>query len=256
MVSQLSSRLFSGNKNSSSGSSSSTKSENTKSQGRSDSTLSGYSADKEGLSVTPPVHIDLNLKHKRKFVDNHDPAKRRKLQELNYAASRVKEDLAKAGLPFPSVRASRPRAIPLAKLNMSSVNLVTSKSVSSSPFLSKSSTGLARHDIATDFGNVYAHLFTMSRPFYGGTPAHNERCRSAQSDTESTSSTSSFSDTESDDSQASSTVMVIAARVEDSLEKTDTTKSKRVPSPTHFISCLPSNSITMEEALGVCDYPR
>ena len=70
-------------------------------------------------------------------VSNRDACfKRRKIDELRFAASRVKDDLEKGGLPFPSVHANKPRALEGFDINMNSVSLLSAKKVSSSPFLS------------------------------------------------------------------------------------------------------------------------
>jgi hypothetical protein len=71
-------------------------------------------------------------------LSNRDACfKRRKIDELRFAASRVKEDLEKGGLPFPSIHSKKPRALEGFDINMSNIRLLGAKSVSDSPFLIK-----------------------------------------------------------------------------------------------------------------------
>ncbi|CAB9522981.1 expressed unknown protein [Seminavis robusta] len=71
-------------------------------------------------------------------LSNRDACfKRRKIDELRFAASKVKGDLEKGGLPFPSIHAKKPRALEGYDIDMSNVQLLNSKSVEASPFLTK-----------------------------------------------------------------------------------------------------------------------
>lgn len=63
--------------------------------------------------------------------------KRRKIDELRFAASRVKKDLEKGGLPFPSIHAKKPRALEGYDIDMSHIQLLGAKAVADSPFLTK-----------------------------------------------------------------------------------------------------------------------
>ena len=262
------------------------------------SSLSGYTADQEGRAAThgaPPPLIDVNLQHKRRAAsDEQVSAKRQKMQEMNYNASNVRQDLEKAGMRMPTVRVSRPRAITFARLNMSGIQLLTSKAVASSPFLTKADTGKHR-DVMTDFGNVYQECIDTYRPYYTtgrdvgtetATLTRNGRGNGSGMDSDSgqcdTDSTSSVSDTESDDSQ-SATMPDITARLDDSLSKRSERQNHGnsnhgitfhrnksqgdskangtvVPTPTipsnQNKNNAPTKSITLEQALDACTHPR
>mmetsp|Transcript_18 Transcript_18/g.24 ORF Transcript_18/g.24 Transcript_18/m.24 type:complete len:235 (-) Transcript_18:137-841(-) len=102
---------------------------------------SGYSADRESPCDSPRQTasgggflLDLvRSSNKRGGHDEDTRIKRQKLSERHFIASNVKHDLAKAGRPYPSLVTSRSRIIP--NLNMSGVQVISSKSVSDSPFL-------------------------------------------------------------------------------------------------------------------------
>lgn len=232
MVSQLSSRLLSGYSTQSSSSSGGGSNKGISNQ-------SGYSADKEQHNTLPPVHIDLNIK--RKSTDGEVKTKRRKLNEMAFAAAMVKTDLARAGFSPQPLRLTSMLA-----MDSSKVQIISASSVASSPFLTPSWT--ARNDIVTDFGAAYAAAVKVSKFAYTTSPWNNGHVSPRD---ESELSTSSVSDTDSDDSQGSSPIIVINARLDDSVEE-----KPKAPYSTHFITCTPSASMSMEEAVGVCDSSR
>ena len=169
-----------------------------------ESISSGYSADKESDSLgLPPVLIDL---HKRKLSCGAERSKRRKLSERDYDASKVTEDLEKAGLPVPPVMRLRPRVCP--SIDISKVTLLSSKSVEASPFLHNISVD---YDMMTDFGNAYQELVSQTAPMYAGCRARSQS--SDNEDTTSTCSTSSMSDASI--TSSSSSLLVIHARLDD-----------------------------------------
>lgn len=110
--------------------------------GSSSASSSGSSSDRESQnpSLEPRSLSDRSSSINRtssERVSNRDACfKRRKIDELRFAASRVKDDLEKGGLPFPSIHANKPRALEGFDIDMSSVSLLSAKNVSSSPFLS------------------------------------------------------------------------------------------------------------------------
>eukprot|EP00542_Grammatophora_oceanica_P009241 CAMPEP_0194046196 /NCGR_PEP_ID=MMETSP0009_2-20130614/20039_1 /TAXON_ID=210454 /ORGANISM="Grammatophora oceanica, Strain CCMP 410" /LENGTH=414 /DNA_ID=CAMNT_0038691397 /DNA_START=27 /DNA_END=1271 /DNA_ORIENTATION=+ len=273
MVSQLSSRLLAGYSPEGSvrSGSSSPSSDGGGGGGNrksvSESGQSGYSADKESdaapmkpfiFNTKPPVQIDFHRKSKRAPTDFESREKRRKMDEENYVAFSVREDLKKGGLSYPTVRADRPRAIPLAKnLDMSRVTLLSSKSVSDSPFLTPARTPQANGtpDIVTAYGTLFNEVFKSATASYYATTSQSTKSSAGGSDAE---STSSVSDSGSDDSTESKMV-VISARLDDTLQPTKAKpkkKQQQAPALTSLIACPPSMSMTMEEAIGVCDAAR
>jgi hypothetical protein len=92
------------------------------------------SEQKENKSLTG---IDL-VYHKGKTGPSDHNERRRKREEMNYAASNVRVDLAKGGITFPSVfnqSTKRPRVFPPgAAIDMSGVSILSAKDVNT-PFL-------------------------------------------------------------------------------------------------------------------------
>ena len=212
--------------------------------------VGGYSADREGTG-SPPSHIDFRVRHKRNFTsESAGRAKRNKISaEQHYAAKVAKDDIARAGLAVPVLRAKSrgPRAISLGKVDITKVNLVFSQEVAASPFLIPTtlerSSKEIKHGFATDFGTVYIQMLDSCRNAYCG--IHDE-----VSD-----STSSVSDTDSDDAFTSSKSLALNPRIDDSL----TTRE-----PVAQLSSInaqadsrpPALSMTMEEALAVSKCSR
>lgn len=92
--------------------------------------------------LTEPETFDINLFSASTTSIENDPLaarencfKRRKIDELTYAASRVKEDIEKGGLAFPLNHTDKPRALEGTDIDMSSIRLLGAKSVADSPFL-------------------------------------------------------------------------------------------------------------------------
>lgn len=89
--------------------------------------------------------------------------KRRKIDELQFAASRVKLDLEKGGLPFPTLhREGNKRLELLDPTKSNGIKLLYAKSVSSSPFLT------SVFDAESSFSNVYEleQVFTCTYDSY------------------------------------------------------------------------------------------
>jgi hypothetical protein len=96
--------------------------------------FSGYAADRDTPPLSPQgVLFDLRSEKRTRVTDESTQKKRRRVSEQNFNASNVKNDLAKAGRAYPSLVTSRSRIIP--HLDMSGVKIVSSASVSASPFL-------------------------------------------------------------------------------------------------------------------------
>lgn len=260
MVSQISSRLLGGYASSGSGTSHASESSSNKGGAISSG---GYSADKEGqqeASSKPPFNIDLRISHhhkpKRSCSEADESTKRRRMNEMHFAASTVREDLARGGLVYPEIRATRPRAIPLAKLDMTRVHLLSSKDVTS-PFLNPVTVcrnpSLA-HDLLTDFGSIYDYVLKSCAPAYFAPVITSRRGNSPFVAAEDSESTSSVSDTASDDSQGSA-VLVIHSRFDDAIEVKDQDQAKKSDgTASQIITFAPT--MAMDEALGVCEFSR
>lgn len=238
MVSQLSARLLADRSDSGSSNDSD----------RERASSGGYSADREGTS-SPPGHISLQgMKHKRHIVsDGNERNKRQKLNEEQYAASVAKETVKKAGRKVRPIDTNRSR-ICLGKVDMSRVQLVRSKDIESSPFLIPSSQPLTeiKYDYSTE--SVYNALLDSCRVAY-------ELLDAVDMDSTDSASTSSFSDTESDDSQGSNKErVVLTPRVDDSAPVVTQHFISTVMEPE--VSTPPAVSMTMEEALTVCNISR
>lgn len=185
---------------------------------------SSSSSNSEGDSRSPSAG--------RIFNDNAETPngcyKRRKIDELRFAASRVKDDLEKGGLPFPSVHSKKPRALAGYGINMSNIRLLGAMSVSDSPFLIK----VAGRQSFQDMCDVN-QLFNETQQVYSKKSVQREE--SSDWDKSSTGSLTSDSD--------SSCVVDIPPLLEDSL-KVNVTQTK--PSPSVLASI---KTISMESAL-------
>jgi hypothetical protein len=237
MVSQISSRLLGGRNTPSSAGNS---------DGGNASSVGGYSADREGNTSSRqhlPGHIDLQLKHKRHSTsDCAGRSKRKKLNEEHFAASVAKDDITRAGLAVPVLRAASrgPRAISLGKVDATTVKLVFSHEVAASPFLFPASI------FPTDFGSLYDSYTQMF-----------DSCRNAYTevDPEVSDSLDSLSDTQSDTS-TSSEKFPLNPRIDDSLALNESPLLKRPNHTAKTVSCSSAVSMTMEEALTVCNSSR
>jgi hypothetical protein len=273
MVSMISSRLMAGSRSTtwttSSGDNSDkeqhagAKAAATNAQNNNDSSSGGYSADGQSASSSgvplPPILIDLHRKQKRKATaaDAGETSKRRKAEELNFTAATVRADLTRAGKAYPLPNTKRCRIA--IGIDISTVQLMSSTAAKASPFLHTSSYGGwssgGRYDILTDFGSAYRDVLYKSRSAYQPsgvvTPT---RSKSPSSNA----SASSLSDTESDDSHASSSIVVVRARLDDSLlgDEAQSKGDDIEQEASRFITCPPSMSMAMEEAVGVCDSSR
>ena len=207
--------------------------------------VGGYSADREGTG-RPPSHFYFRVKHKRNVTsDSSERAKRNKISaEQHYAAHVAKDDIARAGLAVPVLRAKSrgPRAISLGKVDTNKVSLVFAEEVAASPFLipttlERSSTKIKHHCFTADFGNVYNELLDSCRNAYCGV------------DDEASDSTSSVSDTDSDGAFTSSKSRASNPRIDDSLATVEPVAQLSTLNA-EAVSHPPSLLMTMEEALA------
>lgn len=237
MVSTLSSRLLSARDS---------KSLDNSVKGKIDS-QSGYTADEEKKPTLPPVLIDFHKKY-RAFGLSHKSdnklAKRSKLSEINYAAASVKKDLSKAGRTYPLQVTNRSRILP--NLDVSRVQVVSSKSLESSPFLLSRSDELPKSKYETlmysyqRFLSDTACFFNKEYETSEGDSDEQEASEGISEEVES-SIISSLSDNDSDGCNESE-------KYEDSAE----IKGKSVSKASH---CLPAY-LSMGEALVARNSPR
>jgi hypothetical protein len=254
MVSQLSARLLGEHSIASSTSSHESCDEQDMQNGSQADSSSGYSADKEGsvMGLTP-VLIDFNTKRKRKSTTDQSRSKRPRVDEQNFCAATAAADLARAGRPYPKVMTERSRIIP--NLDLSGVNLVSAKSVASSPFLhtASSNSSSGSYDFLTDFGAAYTDLFAQTSASYQPSIVTPRRIKSPTgTEGDDVASTSSVSDTGSDDSHATAS----PARLDDSFKKENRLLAEKKHQATHVITFPPSVSISLDEAIGVCGSSR
>lgn len=224
---------------------------------------SGYSADKEsssaGVVMPPPCLIDLNPKNKHKLPSNEDEvSKRRKIREQNYDATLVRADLDKAGHAYQPLMRLRPRINPNIDISMAKHSYSSEKD-EKFPFLREPADHGMCEDL-TDFGQTYMDLLAAARPLYDkpttnrGVSAVSRGRSSSDADAGSSDgTTSSVSDNESDDTRNS--IQVVNARLDDGLPEV-TEEPPQLQRTTQIISCPASSSLSMEEAVGVCDRNR
>lgn len=169
-----------------------------------DDSMSGRSADKESSASVglPPVVIVLHTKQNRKLSDQGWRSKRRKGSERNdYAGANATADLARAGRPYPSGMTLPLGIIPTH--DISKVQLVSSQSVQSLPFLRSGSCGWP----SVNFGAAFQNPLNQQT---SAVPPHRSR---NSTDRDDTTSTFSDGDTESDGSHVSSYPRILAANV-------------------------------------------
>jgi hypothetical protein len=258
MVSRLSSRLLggAGDSNSSSHSEGSSKKRPFVSDTRPESSISGYSADREGPSMSPPVlSIDFHGRDKgRNDGDNNCP-KRQKRYEMQYAASTVKADLARAGKDMHKIDKATKNTSCLGNVNidLKGVKLMHSKDVESSLVTSDVRAQSSLYDYETLVRaclDSYPSSYTLLKDDKGFSPTPSSDI-----------STSSVSDSESDsissNGNSGNQSLLIPPILEDSFDAT------KQPSPfsnikmnsCNVISC-PSNAVTMSEMLQLSGTAR
>jgi hypothetical protein len=261
MVSQSSTRLMSGyrssNNSCSSSSMASSKKRPASSNGKVDSFTgySGYSADREETSAFPPlVSIDLH-DGRRGSSDLNCSQKRRKKNELQFAALSAKSDLARAGRTYPTIDRNKEKTTSTngSNINLKGMSLIHSQEFDMPTFSASSSAKNTfvdyelmvaachdsyRHDILRP--NTEENMMTPSPQDY------NRRRRSR--------STSLAIGTESEagcsSTNGSSPVFLIPPLLEDSLRssKTDPCKSSPLTSTCHIISSS-ATAVTMSDML-------
>eukprot|EP00980_Cylindrotheca_fusiformis_P002228 scaffold517_cov119-Cylindrotheca_fusiformis.AAC.11 len=226
------------------------------SNGRPESSISGYSADREGLSASPPVNsIDFHGRETGRHASENKCTKRQKRCELQYAASIVKADLARAEKEMPQLDKHAKKTSRLGKvsIDLTGVELLYSNEVKS-PFVTSSlSAECSLYDyesLSRACADSYPTSFSL---------LSNEKGFSAPQSSDNSTSSVSDIETESNSSNtnAGSQSLLIPPLLEDSFD--DTTK----PAPLLNIkitSCnilsSPYNAVTMTEMLQLSKNAR
>ena len=252
MVSTVSYRLLgeSGDSNSASSKGSSQKRQNQSvptQQGSSSN--SGYSADKEGPSISPPVlSIDFHGRDKRKNDSDSKCPKRQKQNEMLFAASNVGADLKRAGKEAPRFdkEIKKTSRVKEASIDLERVKLLISGKAEDAFLESNVSATASLLDyemLVKACLDSYPNTFTC----FPATQESSDR------------STSSVSDTESDSvsSNSGNQSLVISPLLEDSF---DTAKPVTTMTNIKLRSCNvisgPSNAVTMTEMLQLSEAAR
>jgi len=230
---------------------------------KNDSSVSGYSADRECTSYPPVVSINLHSKSKSSFRgDALTCPKRQKKNETQFVATTVKDDLARAGKEFKTVNKNLQRSTILKDMN---INLMDHVKLLYSTDITKSlvpSTDIIQKSSIAD----YAALINTVSGFYPFQPSRMgdiksfERTLPAGQNTWSEPSTSSVSDTLSD-SGSDNTNNSLSPLLEDSLDSSSKQVKKKerrgitTVDPSKNISSV-SYAITMTETLQLSKTAR
>jgi hypothetical protein len=227
------------------------------SQTRPDTSVSGYSADREETSASPPVvSIDLLGNFRRNGLrDPNGCPKRRKINELQFVASSVKADLAMAGVEFKVIDKYLKKATSRGgqSIDLSGGRLMYSKDVEPpvvSPSVSVQSLDYDYAALAFACSSAYSNCTSQLRQ-NTGFPTSQDSVRS----------TSSVSDTESDSGDSNTNeknapqVLSIPALFEGSLDADKQAKPELNSSSCHIVSCA-ANAVTMGEMLQLSKTAR
>ena len=239
-----------------------------------ESSVSGYSADKEGpSSVLPPPVLSIDLHGRENKNKNNscsmtgstassrnarDCPKRRKTNEMSFAASSVKRDLERAKMPYKKMKKDIEevnRSDDNIRIKLKGVRLMHSCDIES-PLISSN---ISTRSTVADY-EALMHAVSDSYPSSTGLKSF-EPSQTPQQDG-SSDSTSSVSDTESDSgsdnvNNGSNHILFLPPLVEDALDHTKAKKAK-VPEPIsqcNVISCA-SNATTMTESLQLSSEAR
>jgi len=147
--------------------------------------VSGYSADQESSSSSSSGNsnpfssdggVGNNLIKSKRALEVAALSKKRKLEEMNYAAKTVKEDLERGGKSYEYVLKGRARALPAGSVDMSKVQLVTAAEYDAqcASQAAKDTTSTANvtstaNGTTASSANVYNALLDATRYFYNCT---------------------------------------------------------------------------------------
>jgi hypothetical protein len=218
---------------------------------------SGYSADREGTTGTPPLRDASDDKQKR-ANQIESLSKKRKLAEINYDVANARADIAKAGLSCPPGIIGRSRALPPGSVDMSSVTLLLSSKYDEEKFMTENHRTVTDAFIsAPDIGLIYSELLKASRPFYNNSrrrvkiPVVKEDPQHT-GDSIDTPSSCSLSDTESDDANENN----IPPRADEHPTTANERRGKLKDDIFLQIQSPRQNSITFEQALSYSPLAR
>ena len=233
---------------------------------KNENSVSGYSADREGPSAYPPV-VSINLHSKSKYstrVDALNCPKRRKKNEMQFAATTVKTDLARAGKEFKPLCKSLERSKILGDNNIKlkdHVKLVNSNEI---PGSLVPPSNIGKQTTITD----YAALISAVSSFYPCKPTQMSDMkpfeRVGQNAWSEPSASSSVSDTLSDSGSdnTNNPTSTLSPLLEDSLDTSGKKLKSRqksskatVINPSDDISSF-SNAITMTKILQLSKTAR
>jgi hypothetical protein len=243
MASPLNTRLMSGY-NSSNNSNASSRKRPASSNGKLGS-LTGYSADREETSDFPPL-VSIGLHGGRRgSSDLNGCQKRRKKNELQFAALSAKADLARAGMTYPMIDRNKGKSTSTngSNISLKGTNLIYSQEFDMPTFSPNSSEKNTFVD--------YQQMVTACHDSY----RHNTlKMKSSSQDSNRSSRTSWASGTEnepvSSNAEGSSPVFLIPPLLEDSLRssKADPCKSSPLTSTCNIISSS-ATAVTMSDML-------
>ena len=204
--------------------------------------VSGYSADRESQRPSPPIQ---SAKQKRV---NHveTQAKKRRIDELNFQAANVREDLKESGIQCLPGLFGRSRALPVGSVDMSSVKLVVRSK--GQPCHEATSSKLPADQVPCT--NTYSDLLYACQSFYKingpitdvNADVYHDRAPSATSTITTSESVTSTSDGDSDSE------LIIPARLK---ERTSKEKASVVKKEQNELNLEPLSSpcLSLEDAL-------
>lgn len=223
------------------------------------SSESGYSADREEQSISPPlVSIDLLGVGRENVPRDTSPCpKRRKRNELEYAVSSVKADLARAGIELPEIEKEMQTTALVgdASINLKGVRLMHSSDFET-PFVTSN---VSSQTSIFDYEQ-------LSKACWGYYPndlsqlTHNKvSLTSAQEDSDRSISSVSGSESDSGDSNGNTgnqAVLFIPPLLDDSCAPdTQARPISTITGSCNIISCA-TNAVTMSEVLQLSKVAR
>jgi hypothetical protein len=224
---------------------------------RPDCSVSGYSADREESSLSAPlVSINLLGRNTTNAVrDPHGCPKRRKRNELQFAASSARADLARAGIKFPEMDKDLKNSTKVgeATISLKDVRLVHSCDVKS-PLLTSNVSGRSS---VSDYEALAASCWDS---YATSNPMRTKQSKSfalSHGSDRSTSSVSNESDSWDSNGNGADILFIIPPLLEDGLESRKQLTSITSPSAgsCNIISNA-DNSVTMGEMMQLSKSAR
>ena len=208
--------------------------------------VSGYSADRESASVSVPIQYE-----KQKRVDQVEAqAKRRKIDELNFQAANVREDLKESGIQCRPGLFGRSRALPIGSVDMSTVKLIVRSK--GQPCHEAVSRKLPPDEVPST--ETYSDLLIACQSFYKTNGPINFAAVNADgyhdrapSTTSTITTGESISPTSDGDSDSDDIPLIIPARLKESTRKEG--KNLKVKEDELNLEPLSSSCLSLEDAL-------